>query len=369
MLRYAIGLVALLTIFSSCKTNIDLIGDFEEKALVYGLLDPNDNPSNGGAGHFIRIQRSFLGEASAFDMAMIPDSSYFDYNTTTVEIHRITISGLDTNILESWQLDTVNTQMKEDGVFFGPEQRLYHWDDDVIAGRTYMLEINNTATGYRAMSVMDMMDDTDYRWNKPNENFIGNFTGLNLKRTDGTYFDFNTEFNTADNASKYELWLRFYYREVTGTDTVFNELNWNVGRNNFSKTDGIGIQNGNFVLSGEQVFSFIGSNLEPPASGVTRLIGKSYNTQAGNGNKVGPEAFELVMYIAGSDYTDFLDVTGGNTAGLTEAPRYSNIENGIGVFSCRTRKVFPRLVPNDSDDLQEFIAGQYTGDLQFQTDQ
>jgi len=369
MLRYAIGLVALLTIFSSCKTDIDLIGDFEEKAIVYGLLDPLNNPTPSenpdgiqGEGHLIRIQRGFLGEASAFDMAQVSDSSYFDYETTVVQMHRVDISGLDTNIQESWQLDTVHVQEKEDGIFFGPKQRLYLWDADVLAGRTYMLEINNTTTGYRAVAVTEMLVHSDFRWNKPNQNFIGNFTGLNLINSEG-YLNFNTEFSIAESTSKYELWLRFFYRDVTGTDTVFNELSWNVGSNNFADATG------NFVISGEQVFSFIGSNLEPPEVGVTRLIGKSYNTQAGSGNKAGPEAFELVMYVAGSDYTDFLDVTGGSTSGLTEAPSYSNVENGLGVFSCRTTKIFPRLVPNDGDDIQEFIAGQYTGDLQFQTDQ
>lgn len=372
MLRYAIGLVALLTVFSSCKTDIDLIGEFEETALVYGLLDPLNNPSNGGGGHLIRVQRSFLGEASAFDMAMVADSSYFDDATTVLQIHRINISGLDTNVQESWTLsDTVITDIKDEGVFFGPDQKLYLFDGEANEDRTYMLEINNTATGYRAVSVMNMLVESDYRWVKPNENSTVNdrHVGFNLKKSNGEYFDYNVEFSTADNASKYELWLSFFYREVTGTDTVLNELRWNVGTNNFGKTNGVGIQNGNFVISGEQVFSFIGSNLEPPETGVTRLIGKYYNTQSGQGNKVGPSAFELVMYVAGTDYTDFLDVTGGNTAGLTEVPSYSNLSNGLGVFSCRTTKVYPRLVPNDNDDLQEFIAGQYTGDLQFQTDQ
>ena len=371
MLRYAIGLVALLTVFSSCKTDIDLIGDFEEKAIVYGLLDPLNNPSNGGDGHLIRIQRGFTGEASAFELAQISDSSYFDYESTIVQMHSVTFSGFDTVIDDSWTLDTVNVQEKEDGVFFGPEQRLYHFEGNAEAELDYMLEINNTASGYRAFSVMKMMNDDDYRWVKPNQNSTINnrHVGLNLKKTDGNYFDYNVEFSTIDNASKYELWLKFFYREVTGIDTIQKELAWKVGTNNFEKTDGVGIQNGNFLISGEQVFSFIGSSLEPPEPGVTRLIGKYYNTQSGQGNKVGPSTFELVMYAAGNDYTDYLDVTGSDNSGLTEVPTYTNVTNGLGVFSCRTTKVYPRLVPNDNDDIQELVAGQYTGDLQFQTDQ
>mgnify|MGYP003662384600 CR=1 FL=1 len=78
MLRYALGLVALLTIFSSCSTEFNLTGEYQEKALVYGLLDPSDNPNTGGDGHLFRIQKAFLGEESAFVMAQNADSSYFN---------------------------------------------------------------------------------------------------------------------------------------------------------------------------------------------------------------------------------------------------------------------------------------------------
>ena len=57
MLRYVIRLVALLTIFSSCETDFDLTGDYQERALIYGLIDPLDN----GNGHLFRIQKAFLG--------------------------------------------------------------------------------------------------------------------------------------------------------------------------------------------------------------------------------------------------------------------------------------------------------------------
>ena len=141
MLRYALGLVALLTIFSSCSTEFNLTGEYQEKALVYGLLDPSDNPNTGGDGHLFRIQKAFLGEESAFVMAQNADSSYFKYEDLFVEVAEYDENGDETN---RWALDTVVIGNKEtgnpdDGVidFFGPTQRLYKLDENIDADMEY----------------------------------------------------------------------------------------------------------------------------------------------------------------------------------------------------------------------------------------
>ncbi|TNF29872.1 MAG: hypothetical protein EP314_02195, partial [Bacteroidetes bacterium] len=104
MLRYAIGLVALATVFSSCESDFNLTGDYQERALIYGLLDPNDNPNVGGNGHVFRIQKAFLGEESAFLMAATPDSSYFRYEDLKVELVEYNENGSET---DRWELDTI----------------------------------------------------------------------------------------------------------------------------------------------------------------------------------------------------------------------------------------------------------------------
>jgi len=101
MIRYAIGLVALLTVFSSCKTDFSLTGDYEEKPLIYGLLDPNESVQ------LFRIQKAFLGEESAFIMAQSPDSSYFKYEDLFVEL--VEYNGA--NETNRWVLDTVRRSL------------------------------------------------------------------------------------------------------------------------------------------------------------------------------------------------------------------------------------------------------------------
>jgi hypothetical protein len=75
-----IGILFLLGLLglSSCNEKIDLLGDYQETAVVYGLLDHADSL------HYIKITRAFIGPGSAVDLAQISDSSYFNQVNATV---------------------------------------------------------------------------------------------------------------------------------------------------------------------------------------------------------------------------------------------------------------------------------------------
>ena len=73
-----LGLISALFVFNGCKDDISLIGDFKETAVIYGLLDQSETT------HFIKINRAFIGPGNAYDIAQIPDSSYFQSVDATV---------------------------------------------------------------------------------------------------------------------------------------------------------------------------------------------------------------------------------------------------------------------------------------------
>jgi hypothetical protein len=64
--------------FSSCEEDVDLIGNFEETAVVYGLLNMKDSV------HYIKINRAFIGPGNSLEIAQIPDSSYFKQVDATI---------------------------------------------------------------------------------------------------------------------------------------------------------------------------------------------------------------------------------------------------------------------------------------------
>ncbi len=107
---------SLLLLLSACKEDVDLVGDFKETAIIYGLLDQADSI------HYIKINRAFIGPGNSLDIAKIPDSSYFQQvDATVTEL----VNGLK---IREWKLrDTILNNKIESGAFFAPSQKMYYF--------------------------------------------------------------------------------------------------------------------------------------------------------------------------------------------------------------------------------------------------
>ena len=106
----------VLIVLNSCNEKIELIGDFVETAVVYGLLDQADSL------HYIKINRAFIGPGNALEIAQIADSSYFTNVEATISEY------LNGNLTRSWLLrDTILDNKDPNGVFYAPEQKVYYF--------------------------------------------------------------------------------------------------------------------------------------------------------------------------------------------------------------------------------------------------
>ena len=63
-----------------CTTEVDISADYENIPVVYSIIDPTDSV------HYVRVNKIFLGNLSAYEMAQIPDSLVYD-DTLDVKIH------------------------------------------------------------------------------------------------------------------------------------------------------------------------------------------------------------------------------------------------------------------------------------------
>ena len=106
----------VLIVLNSCNEKIELIGDFVETAVVYGLLDQADSL------HYIKINRAFIGPGNALEIAQIADSSYFTNVDATISEY---LNGI---LTRSWLLkDTILENKDPNGVFYAPEQKVYYF--------------------------------------------------------------------------------------------------------------------------------------------------------------------------------------------------------------------------------------------------
>jgi len=382
MLRYAIGLVALLTIFSSCESDFKLTGDYKETPLIYGLLNPNDNPNVGGEGHVFRIQKAFLGEESAFVMALEPDSSYFRYEDLFVEM----VENSGSTVTNRWNLDTVMIGNKETGNpdddvidFFGPLQRLYKLNQNINADREYEIILKKRPLGMTSVMTISNMDTvtpiadsktvvvdvSTLSFSRPSQNSgLSSSQRITLVNTSRDYVNYVLNFTTADRGKQYEVWLRFYYRETIGGVETLKSLRWLV------KTVEVGTENlVQIPILAENFYSRIGSVVaqEP---GAIRKIGRADGTLGDPFPMDGrSQELDLEVLIAGDELFAYIDINNpSNSSVLQDKPVYTNINNGLGVFSSRSEVLYVNRLHLSNESSLELVDGQYTKDLGFVID-
>jgi hypothetical protein len=130
-----ISFVTLLGLsFQSCKEEITLNQEFKETPVIYGLLNQSEDLQ------FIKINRGFIGPGNAFEIAQIPDSSYFKNVSAKVE------EVINNQVVYTWELrDTILTTKSTNGLFFSPNYKAYYFSTSshpLVEGSNYRLTVN-----------------------------------------------------------------------------------------------------------------------------------------------------------------------------------------------------------------------------------
>ena len=76
-------LLLIIIIIIGCDTDFDVNADWKETTVVYGLLDASLDTQ------YIRINKGYLGNMSAIDMAQYSDSIHFDPDYLEVKLHKL----------------------------------------------------------------------------------------------------------------------------------------------------------------------------------------------------------------------------------------------------------------------------------------
>ncbi len=339
--------ISLVLLIQSCDNEVDIIAEYKDIPVVYGLINQRDSI------HFIKINKAFLGEEDAYSMAMNPDSS--SYNGL--------ISGYITEFyngdsLRTFPLDTTYVYDKEEGVFYAPRQLMYYTTGDLCpqwssfpfdGNYVYKLTLINEKTGKVITSQTNMIKPFEVKvpayvvipGSLPRIRFNGDFTA-------------RAKWTSAENGKLYQLTFRFYFIEkniITG-DTTERHVDWNIGQvksysSNGSQEMTLSYHVGYFYYN-------LKDNLEIDPN-IIRRAGKLENEKA---------QVDLFFSVASQDFFDYRELNTNTNSILQEPPQYTNIENGIGLFTSRYNQ---RRGPYelDADSEYELIYGEFTKDLNF----
>ena len=293
-------LFLILPLLFSCETDFDVNANWKDVTIVYGLIDPNNEDQ------LIKINKAYLGQGDAIQMASISDSTNYDPSNLIVKIHRVreqvfnTYDTLSTVVLTDTVLD------KDDGLFSTDDNIIYTFKKPSSFYNTnsiYVLEILNLSSGQKVTSETEIINSFSFESLNPSFEW-GLYNG---ELADSLRFRTkNIEWQNSNNGVIYQLDILINYLE----NGVVNSLSWSQPLVEYSSG------NMSLKIKGDQFFQFLENNLDN-------------NTTKQFLN------LDLVMTIGAQDLKTYIDVNQPFSGIVQERPVFSNIDNGVGLFSSR----------------------------------
>ena len=289
-----------IILFSSCETDFDVNAQWEDVTIVYGLIDPNIEDQ------LIKINKAFLGQGDALQMASIADSSNYNPSDLHVKIHRIRQQAF--NQYDTLSSVTLNDTIldKDDGLFSTDNNIIYTFKKPSSFYNTnslYALEIINLISGHKVTSQTEIINTFSFESLNPSFEwglYNGDLPDSLKFRTK------NIEWQPSNNGVIYQLDIVINY--IENNDTI--NLPWSQPLVEY--TSG----NMSLKIKGDQFFQFLTTNL-------TNNIPKQFLN------------LDLVMTVGSDDLKTYINVNKPFSGIVQERPVFSNINNGVGLFSSR----------------------------------
>lgn len=335
MRLFAILLSGLL-LWNSCSTEVDLLDDYRETTIVYCLLDQT-LPKQ-----YVRIQKAFLGPDNALVMAQQFDSINY-INQLDVKIEAFNSAGA---LVNTFVLQPDTFTNKEPGTFAAPNQVIYSFDSPsgtLNTSHTYKLTVTNTQTGNVVTAETNLVE----AFNVTSPSATATIINMSPSTVSPS---FDVKWSAAPSARLYQAGLRVSYWEyrVNG-DTVLNYTpEWALGTTETNNTSANSPQGIKFdKLS---FYRFLGQNIPVDNNVISRKF----------------RSVDFYVYGGDDVLKTYIELNGPNTSLAQDRPMYTNINNGLGVFSSRTAatRLNLGLVNNSIDDY--LAVGEFTCQLLFQ---
>ena len=297
MKKIFIILSVIVVVVTSCETDFDVNAEWEETTVVYGLLDASTDTQ------YIKINKAYLGEGDAMMMAEYSDSINFNPNDLEVKLHKL---GFNDTLI-SITLDTTLID-KEDGLFANDNNIIYKAVTEagfLTDNSRYAITIKNINSGNQVNSNTKIISNFSFA----NFNSAYKFGFYNPSQPDTSKFRSKTiEWDKVSNGVIYQLDIKFNYLE----NGELKYLVWSQPLVSFT-----GIQM-NTKLEGAKFFNYLSNNLEDDVAVTRKFIN-----------------LDLIMTVGSEDLNTYIKVNEPITGIVQQRPQFTNINNGIGIFSSR----------------------------------
>ena len=329
-LKWAFFALLIILFNTACNDELNLIESGKETPIVYAFLSLNDTAT------YIRVEHAFVdAKKPAADLAKIADSLY--YSNITVTLVRVSNN-------ERFVLTRVNGNtegyVRDAGVFATAPNYLYKIKNANLAMQPdeqwRILIQRNGDTKVLAQATTKVVG---------NYSIFAPQAGASLFLTYDNTFNVSIE-TTEITAKFYDVKVIMNYDEVIGSVRTAKKAEWLLASG--SPRRGTDIQT-SFRRNAKDFYAFLGNNI-PINANATRFF----------------KDFDVEVTAGGQELIDFVSVGIANIGitGSQAIPTFTNVENGLGLFTSRNKVVIKGMRLNDqSTDLLK--TGDLTKNLNF----
>ncbi|MCB9184418.1 MAG: DUF4249 family protein [Flavobacteriales bacterium] len=349
MRHHPLTYLAAAALLAGCSNDLEINADYEDRTVVYGLLNQRDSV------HFIKVNKAFLGEGNAYDMALVRDSSeYGDEDITVAEVHRLDGNG---NVAETYTLRDTLVMNREPGDFYSPQQKLFYFTTPFFGLQSNNRVFLNQDASYRLSLVVNGKSVTsstpianDFTINN-NDGNTGTQAGarVGLVDTQGQYTDYEFNWTGRQDDKRFTVDYTFRFDEIRGSDTLHRSFGQSMGTRIVTNSNGgdeLAVR-----LNGQAFFSGLSAYIQndPDWASVTKRIF---------------QGMDFHISVANDDFHTYLTLSEPVSGIIEDRPAYSNVDGAVGVWGSRYNKsvIGKRLSTNT---LEELKSGQYTGVFHF----
>jgi hypothetical protein len=314
MKNLTIFLLVFSMVFMACETDFEVNADWKEVMIVYGLLDQSQTQQ------YIKINKAYLGEGDALQMASVSGSVNYNPEDLEVIIIKVKDAGNDTIYLDTTLI------VKDDGLFATDENIIYVTDIEdsnfFVKDKEYILSVLNKKSGHEVSAKTHLIHGLKLTNNTLLQKMSFYDPILHSppfppppyeKKTTTVNWDHST------NGRIYQIIARIYYWDFFSDGTSSLEyLEWVQPTQLYD-----GSTNMEYTFDGNIFVNFISDYIPMPNNLDSRLL-----------------AYMKLRYSVGSeDLYTYMAVNEPFEGIVQERPPFTNINNGIGLFSSRFNKL------------------------------
>lgn len=330
MLKNLLSFVSALTLLlavASCDNEIDLLEDYKEIPVIYGLIDPGSNT------HYVRVQKAWLGEGNALVMGQQSDSIYYAQDDIKLTLEKLQ-TGSNAVITSEQFLPTTDFP-KQEGLF--TEQGHYVFKlsttNALDPDNSYRLRFENLKTGKVVTANTRIIYPIVF-------NAFNNSVKVNLANIN----PYQIRFGSPKWGRVFGLIMRIKYNEIDSISLNIRQRSIDYTLKNINSLSVNGGEDMIFFLKGEEIFRYMGAVIGPPQGAYKRIL-SSFKA-------------DYLFTCGTDDLYNYIQINSPNNV-VNYIPTFTNLSDGRGLFTCRYITRVNDVSFNDLT-LDSILNGRYT---------